>query len=76
MRKDDLGDDLLNVAEVSEILRITERSVRRAIKFGTIACIRIRPGGGRGVLRIRRSVIDALLEAGEVPARGATEVLA
>jgi len=51
------ASDLLTVAEVAEMLRVTERTVRAWTHAGTLHPVRI---GGR--VRFRRTTLEATLD--------------
>lgn len=55
------GEPLLTVAEVAEILRVSNMTVYRLIKSGQIAALRV----GKNY-RIRRPDLEAYLSAGSV----------
>lgn len=55
------ADRLLTVAEVADLLRVSNMTVYRLIKGGTLAAIRV----GKNY-RIRQSDLDAYLAAGSV----------
>ena len=50
---------VLKLSEVAEIMRCTERTVRRAVEAGTLRAIRLVPGGAP---RFARSEVLALIE--------------
>lgn len=52
-----MTSDLLTVAELAEMLRVTERTVRTWTQAGTLRAVRI---GGR--VRYRRATVEAMLE--------------
>jgi excisionase family DNA binding protein len=54
-----LPGDLLTVAEVAELVRCSEPTVRRRIRTGALAAVRI--GDGRAI-RVYRSAVADLLE--------------
>jgi excisionase family DNA binding protein len=54
-----LGDEFLTVAEVAEILKLNQQTVRNWIDAGSLPALRV----GRRV-RIRRSDFDALIAEG------------
>jgi excisionase family DNA binding protein len=51
--------DLLTVAEVAELVRCSEPTVRRRIRAGDLAAVRI--GDGRAI-RVHRAAVAELLE--------------
>ena len=53
------GDDFLTVAEIAQILKLNQQTVRNWIENGTLPALRV----GRRV-RVRRSDFDALVERG------------
>ncbi len=53
------GDEFLTVAEIAEILKLNQQTVRNWIDHGTLPALHV----GRRV-RIRRSDFEALLERG------------
>lgn len=57
------GGPLLTVAEVADLLRVSNMTVYRLIKAGELAAIRV----GKNY-RIRRNDLDAYLNAGSVRA--------
>ena len=59
MIDDDRGEPFLTVAEVAELLKLNQQTVRNWIDQGSLAAVRV----GRRV-RIRRSDLDRLLEDG------------
>jgi excisionase family DNA binding protein len=54
----DRDDELMTVAEVAALLKISEVTVRRWIVQGELSAVKL---PGRGIYRVRRSVIDRLL---------------
>jgi len=61
-------DDFLTVAEIAQILKLNQQTVRNWIENGTLPALRV----GRRV-RVRRSDFDALVERGRTapaPASG------
>lgn len=63
-----LEDSFLTVAEVAEILKLNQQTVRNWIDQGSLPALRV----GRRV-RIRRSDLERLLEAASTAASGAQE---
>lgn len=59
---------LLTVAEVADLLRVSNMTVYRLIKGGELAAIRV----GKNY-RIRQQDLDAYLSAGSVQASGAAD---
>lgn len=55
------NDNLLTPREAADQLRITERTLYRWIEQNLISTIKVGPGRG-GVVRIRKSALDAYLE--------------
>jgi len=55
--------DLLTVREVAKRLRVDDTTVRRWIKTGILEAITLPHRGARQAYRIRRSTLDALMEA-------------
>ena len=53
--------DLLTVREVAEQLRVDDTTVRRWIKNGSLEAITLPHRGARQAYRIRRSILNALL---------------
>ena len=53
------GDESLTVAEIAQILKLNQQTVRNWIDQGTLPALRV----GRRV-RVRRSDFDALVERG------------
>jgi excisionase family DNA binding protein len=53
------GDEFLTVAEIAQILKLNQQTVRNWIDQGTLPALRV----GRRV-RVRRSDFDALVERG------------
>lgn len=60
-----LDDSFLTVAEVAEILKLNQQTVRNWIDQGSLPALRV----GRRV-RIRRSDLERLLDAGATTAAG------
>lgn len=56
------AEELLTVQEVAGILRVDQTTVRRWIKEGTLASIRLPHRGKREVHRVRRSALDLILK--------------
>lgn len=52
------GDRLLRIKEVAEILRVSEKTVRRLIDEGKLRSIKV-----RGLRLVRASDLDALIQA-------------
>ena len=59
MERSDLGESFLTVAEVAELLKLNQQTVRNWIDAGTLPALRV----GRRV-RIKRSDLERLLEQG------------
>jgi excisionase family DNA binding protein len=57
-------DELLTVAEVAELLKLNQQTVRNMIDRREIAAVRL----GRRRVRIRQSALEAFVAAGEMPA--------
>jgi excisionase family DNA binding protein len=58
-----MPDELLTVAEVAELLKLNAQTIRDWLDRGELPYVRL--GTRRG--RIRRSDLDAFIEAGSVP---------
>lgn len=58
---------LLDVWDVADHLGMTEPAVRRLIRDGVIPVIKI-GGRAKSRIRVRRSALDALIEASTTPA--------
>jgi len=56
-------NDLLTVREVARQVRVDDTTVRRWIKNGALEAVSLPHVGKRCAYRVRRSVIDALLNA-------------
>jgi excisionase family DNA binding protein len=54
-------DELLTVAEVASLLKLNQQTVRNMIDRGELRAVRV----GQRRVRIRQSVLDAFLAAGE-----------
>jgi excisionase family DNA binding protein len=54
-------DELLTVAEVANLLRLNQQTVRNMIDRGELGAVRV----GQRRVRIRQSQLDAFLAAGE-----------
>lgn len=54
---------LLSVQEIAETMKVSEKTVRRLIKRGSIAAYRV---GERGQLRVKEGEIERYLEAQRV----------
>jgi len=59
MASNEHGESLLTVAEVAEVLRLNQQTVRNWIDAGSLPAVRV----GRRV-RIKRSDLDRILESG------------
>jgi excisionase family DNA binding protein len=57
-----MPEELLAVAEVAELLKLNQRTVRNMIDRGDLGAVRV----GQRRLRIRQSQLDASLAAGEM----------
>ena len=57
--------ELLSVQEVATRLRVSEATVRRWIKVGTLEAITLPHPGTRETYRVRQSTLDALLAGQE-----------
>jgi excisionase family DNA binding protein len=55
-------DELLTVAEVAELLKLNQQTVRNMIDRGELRAVRV----GQRRVRIRQSQLDAFLTAGEM----------
>jgi excisionase family DNA binding protein len=55
-------EELLTVQEVASILRVDQTTVRRWIKEGTLASIKLPHRGKREIYRIRRSTLNMVLK--------------
>ena len=55
--------NLLSIQEVAETMKVSEKTVRRLIKRGSIAAYRV---GERGQLRVKEGEIERYLEAQRV----------
>jgi excisionase family DNA binding protein len=66
---DNLDDTFLTVAEVAELLKLNQQTVRNWIDQGSLPALRV----GRRV-RIRRSDLERVLEQGSTTAGRATAV--
>ena len=62
MGRDDLGESFLTVAEVAEVLKLNQQTVRNWIDQGSLPALRV----GRRV-RIKRSDFERVLAAGYSP---------
>ena len=60
---DNFGDEFLTVAEVAELLKLNQQTVRNWIDQGSLPAVRV----GRRV-RIRRSDLERVLEDGSTQA--------
>jgi len=58
-------EELLTAQEVARRLRVDETTVRRWVNNGSLEAIKFPPRSRRQCYRIRKSVLDALLEQGE-----------
>ena len=58
------GGELLTIAEIAKLDRVSERTIRRLIKAGLLAAVRIGPGGR--LLRVSRRAHEAYRRAGTV----------
>jgi excisionase family DNA binding protein len=66
--RNDFNEEFLTVAEVAELLKLNQQTVRNWIDQGSLPAVRV----GRRV-RIRRSDLERVLEGGSTQAgRGAT----
>jgi excisionase family DNA binding protein len=54
-------EELLTVQEVANILRVDQTTVRRWIKEGALASIRLPHRGKREIYRVRRSTLNLIL---------------
>jgi excisionase family DNA binding protein len=63
-----LGDSFLTVAEVAEMLKLNQQTVRNWIDQGSLPALRV----GRRV-RIRRSDLERMLEQGSTAGTGSTQ---
>ena len=61
------ADKLLTVQEVAQQLRVNEATVRRWVKIGALAAIKLPHGGKREVYRIRQSTLDSILKYLSIP---------
>lgn len=59
-------NELLTVQEVAQRLRVNEATVRRWIKNGSLAAVKLPHRGKREIYRIRRSTLDAVLNKMDV----------
>jgi len=59
-------NDLLTVQEVASRLRVNDATVRRWIKTGSLAAIKLPHRGKREVYRIRQSTLQAVLNDAEM----------
>jgi excisionase family DNA binding protein len=57
-----MPDELLTVAEVAELLKLNQQTVRNMIDRGDLGAVRVGPRR----VRIRQSQLDAFLAAGEM----------
>jgi excisionase family DNA binding protein len=57
--------NLLTLRDVSEILRVSETTVRRLVRAGSIAAYRV---GKRGQLRVRGEDLESFLERQRIDA--------
>lgn len=64
----DFGEEFLTVAEVAELLKLNQQTVRNWIDQGSLPAVRV----GRRV-RIRRSDLERVLEDGSTTAARAAE---
>ena len=55
-------EELLTVQEVASILRVDQTTVRRWIKEGSLASIRLPHRGKREIYRVRRSTLNLILK--------------
>jgi excisionase family DNA binding protein len=60
-QKQHKNHDLLTVAEVSEILRVDDTTVRRWIKNGALEAITLPHANARQAYRVRRDTMNKLL---------------
>jgi len=58
-----MEDELLTVQEVADIFRVDDTTVRRWINNGALEAIILPHMNERQAYRIRRSVIDAILQS-------------
>jgi excisionase family DNA binding protein len=58
-------EQLLTVKEVAKILKVNETTVRRWIKEGALPAILLPKSRGRKNFRIRKSVLDTILNPGK-----------
>jgi excisionase family DNA binding protein len=66
VERDDLDESFLTVAEVAEILKLNQQTVRNWIDQGSLPAVRV----GRRV-RIKRSDFQRILDAGYSAGKGA-----
>lgn len=62
---------LLTVQEVADMMKVSEKTVRRLIKRGDLAAYKV---GERGQLRIKECDLEQYVEAKRVQVEGAAEV--
>ena len=67
MNQSKIQSEMLDVWEVAEYLGITEPAARRLIRDGIIPIVKV-GGKARSRIRVRRSDLDALIEASTTPA--------
>lgn len=56
-----ISSDLLTVAEVAEILRVDDTTVRRWVKQGAMAAVVLPHANDRQAYRIKRETVEALI---------------
>jgi excisionase family DNA binding protein len=64
--------ELLTVQEVASRLRVNEATVRRWIKNGSLAAIKLPHRGKREIYRVRLSTLQAVLNASDINAADKT----
>jgi excisionase family DNA binding protein len=60
------SDELLTVQEVADRLRVNEATVRRWIKNGSLAAVKLPHRGKREIYRVRQSTLNAVLKGADV----------
>ncbi len=60
-------DELLTVREVARRLRVDDTTVRRWIKSGALEAITLPHKAKRMAYRVKRSTMDKLLQASQLP---------
>lgn len=60
-------DELLTVREVARRLRVDDTTVRRWIKSGALEAITLPHRGRRQAYRVKRSTMNKLLQASQLP---------